>query len=52
MARCTARTSPTRASTHQDITHRARRAVAARAGVTVKSIQWTLGAYDLICQFA
>jgi uncharacterized protein with GYD domain len=24
---------------------------ARKMGVTVKSIQWTLGAYDLVCQF-
>ena len=34
-------------------THRAEavEAAARKAGVTVKSIHWTLGAYDLVCQF-
>jgi uncharacterized protein with GYD domain len=37
----------------KETTHRAEavEAAARKAGVTVKSIQWTLGAYDLICQF-
>ena len=37
----------------QETTHRAEAVeVAARKlGITVKSIQWTLGAYDVICQF-
>lgn len=37
----------------RETTHRAEavEAAARKAGVTVKSIQWTLGAYDLICQF-
>lgn len=37
----------------RETTHRAEavEAAARKAGVTVKSIQWTLGAYDLVCQF-
>ena len=37
----------------KETTHRAEavEAAARKAGITVKSIQWTLGAYDLICQF-
>lgn len=37
----------------KDTTHRAEavEGAARKAGITVKSIQWTLGAYDLICQF-
>lgn len=26
-------------------------AAAGKMGITVKSIQWTLGSYDLVCQF-
>ena len=37
----------------KETTHRAEavEAAARKMGVTVKSIQWTLGAYDLVCQF-
>lgn len=37
----------------KDTTQRAEKveAMARKAGVTVKSIQWALGAYDLICHF-
>jgi len=37
----------------KETTHRAEavEAAARKAGITVKSIQWTLGAYDLVCQF-
>lgn len=37
----------------KETTHRAEavEGAARKAGITVKSIQWTLGAYDLICQF-
>lgn len=37
----------------KETTHRAEavEAAARKAGVTVKSIQWTLGSYDLVCQF-
>lgn len=37
----------------KETTHRAEavEAAARKAGVTVKSIVWTLGAYDLVCQF-
>lgn len=37
----------------RETTHRAEavEAAARKAGVTVKSIVWTLGAYDLVCQF-
>ena len=37
----------------KETTHRAEavEAAARKAGVTVRSIQWTLGPYDLICQF-
>jgi uncharacterized protein with GYD domain len=37
----------------KETTHRAEavEAAARKSGVTVKSIQWTLGAYDLVCQF-
>lgn len=37
----------------KETTHRAEavEAAARKAGVTVKSIQWTLGPYDVICQF-
>lgn len=39
--------------TVKETTHRAEavEAAARKAGVTVKGIQWTLGAYDLVCQF-
>jgi len=37
----------------QETTHRAEavEAAARKLGITVKSIQWTLGAYDVISQF-
>ena len=37
----------------KETTHRAEavEAAARKAGITVKSIQWTLGPYDLVCQF-
>jgi uncharacterized protein with GYD domain len=37
----------------KETTHRAEavEAAARKMGVTVKSIQWTLGKYDVICQF-
>lgn len=37
----------------KETTHRAEavEAAARKLGVTVRSIQWTLGAYDLVCQF-
>lgn len=37
----------------KDTTHRAEavEGAARKAGVTVKSIQWTMGPYDLVCQF-
>ncbi len=37
----------------RETTHRAEavEAAARKAGITVKSIVWTLGAYDLVCQF-
>jgi uncharacterized protein with GYD domain len=37
----------------KETTHRAEavEAAARKLGVTVKSIQWTLGSYDLVCQF-
>ena len=37
----------------KETTHRAEavEAAARKMGVTVKSIQWTLGNYDLVCQF-
>jgi uncharacterized protein with GYD domain len=37
----------------KESTHRAEavEAAARKMGVTVKSIQWTLGNYDLVCQF-
>jgi uncharacterized protein with GYD domain len=37
----------------KETTHRAEavEGAARKAGITVKSIQWTLGAYDLVCQF-
>lgn len=37
----------------KDTTRRAEavEAAAGKMGITVKSIQWTLGAYDLVCQF-
>lgn len=37
----------------KETTHRAEavEAAARKMGVTVKSIQWTLGKYDLVCQF-
>jgi uncharacterized protein with GYD domain len=37
----------------KETTHRAEAVEAAgrKAGVTVKSILWTLGSYDLVCQF-
>lgn len=37
----------------KETTHRAEtvEAMARKMHVTVKSIQWTLGAYDLVCQF-
>ena len=37
----------------KDTTRRAEavEAAAGTMGITVKSIQWTLGAYDLVCQF-
>jgi uncharacterized protein with GYD domain len=36
----------------QETTHRAEafEAAARKLGIAVKSIQWTLGAYDLVCQ--
>lgn len=37
----------------KETTHRAEavEAGARKMGITVKSINWTLGAYDLVCQF-
>ena len=37
----------------KETTHRAEavEAAARKMGVTVKSIQWTLGKYDVVCQF-
>jgi uncharacterized protein with GYD domain len=37
----------------RESTHRAEavEAAARKMGVTVKSIQWTMGSYDLVCQF-
>jgi len=37
----------------KETTHRAEavEAAARKMGITVKSIQWTLGKYDLVCQF-
>jgi uncharacterized protein with GYD domain len=37
----------------KETTHRAEavEAAARKAGITVKSILWTLGSYDLVCQF-
>lgn len=37
----------------KETTHRAEavEAAARKAGVTVKSILWTLGTYDVVCQF-
>ena len=37
----------------KETTHRAEavEAAARKMGVTVKGIQWALGAYDLVCQF-
>jgi len=37
----------------KETTHRAEavEAAARKAGVTVKSMMWTLGAYDVVCQF-
>ena len=37
----------------KETTHRAEavEALARKSGITVKSILWTLGSYDLVCQF-